>query len=138
MRLLEKIIQEVEIFEMAQTTSVSSSVNPVKKHVKNVIMEISSAINKLEPNNNSITEHETGNTDSMRIRLNFLLVQLSMKMITDKYSDMWNDWCKCNVWNCDVLKKLCVTWSNCILSKRVQNYNTVVLKRDNTKMKKYN
>ena len=66
------------------------------------------------------------------------LVQLSMKMITDKYSDMWNDWCQCNVWNWDVLKKLCVTWSNCILSKRVQNYNTVVLKRDNTKLKKYN
>ena len=66
------------------------------------------------------------------------LVQLSMKMITDKYSDMWNDWCQCNVWNWDILKKLCVTWSNCILSKRVQNYNTVVLKRDNTKLKKYN
>ena len=66
------------------------------------------------------------------------LVQLSMEMITDKYSDMWNDWCQCNVWNSDVLKKLCVTWSNCILSKRVQNYNTVVLKRDTTKLKKYN
>ena len=29
MRLLEKIIQEVEMFEMAKITSVSSSVNPV-------------------------------------------------------------------------------------------------------------
>ena len=47
MRLLEKIIQEVEIFDMAQTTRVSSSGNPVKKHVKNAIMEIYSAINKL-------------------------------------------------------------------------------------------
>ena len=34
------------------------------------------------------------------------LVQLSMKMVTDKYSDLWNDWCQCNVWNWDVLKKL--------------------------------
>ena len=85
MRLLEKIIQEVEIFEMAQTTSVSSSVNPVKKHVENAIMEISSAINKLEPNNNSITEHETGNTDFMRIRLNFLLDQLKYLSLV-KYS----------------------------------------------------
>ena len=69
---------------MSQTTSVSSSVNPVKKHVENAIMEISSAINKLEPNNKSITEHETGNTDSLRIRLNFLLNQLEY-LILDKY-----------------------------------------------------
>ena len=40
------------------------------------------------------------------------LVQLSMKMITDKYSDMSNDWCQCNVWNWDVLERLCGSWSN--------------------------
>ena len=86
MRLLEKIIQEVEMFEMAKITSVSSSVNPVKKHVENAIMEISSAINKLEPSNNSLTEYETGrNTDSTRIRLNCLLDQLKY-LILDKYS----------------------------------------------------
>ena len=54
--------------------------------VENAIMEISSAINKLEPSNNSLTEYETGrNTDSMRIRLNFLLDQLKY-LILDKYS----------------------------------------------------
>ena len=45
---------------MAQITSVSSSVNPVNKHVENAIMEISSAINKLEPNNNSLRSTKPG------------------------------------------------------------------------------
>ena len=41
-------------------------------------------------------------------------------------------------WYRDIMKKLRVTWSITILSKRVRNYNFMVLNRDNTKLKKYN
>ena len=67
-----------------------------------------------------------------------LLTSISMNLIAERYSDVWKDWCFCGVWNWDILKKLCLTWSNIILSKRVRNYNTMVLNKDNTKLKKYN
>ena len=70
-RLLEQIIQEVELFEMVKNTNVTSSANPVKKHVDNAINEISSAINELDSSRYSMVDYETENTDSMRIRLNF-------------------------------------------------------------------
>ena len=66
-----------------------------------------------------------------------LLACISLSIIEDRYSDIWKDWCFCGVWNWDILRKLCITWSNIILSKRVRNYNVMVLKRDNTKLKKY-
>ena len=67
-----------------------------------------------------------------------LLVSICMTIIAERYGDVWKDWCFCGIWNWDILKKLVITWSNIILSKRVRNYNFMVLKRDNTKLKKYN
>ena len=64
-----------------------------------------------------------------------LLTSISMNLIAERYSDVWKDWCFCGVWNWDILKKLCLTWSNFILSKRVRNYNVMVLNKDNTKLK---
>ena len=64
-----------------------------------------------------------------------LLMSISMNLIAERYSDVWKDRCFYGVWNWDILKKLCLTWSNIILSKRVRNYNVMVLNRDNTKLK---
>ena len=62
-----------------------------------------------------------------------LLACISLSITEDRYSYIWKDRCFCGVWNWDILRKLRITWSNIILSKRVRNYNAMVLKKDNTK-----
>ena len=64
-----------------------------------------------------------------------MLACISLSIIEGRYSDIWKDWCFCGVWNWDILRKLCITWSNIILSKRVRKYNVMVVKGDNTKLK---
>ena len=64
-----------------------------------------------------------------------MLVEISMFVIAENFA--WKDWCICDVSKWDILRKLCVTWSDIILSKRVRNFNLSVLNRDNTKLKKY-
>ena len=58
-----------------------------------------------------------------------LLACIFLSIIEDRCCDILKDWCFCGVWNWDILRKLCITWSNIILSKRVRNYNVMVLKK---------
>ena len=54
-----------------------------------------------------------------------------MKLIEDELISNWR------VWQWDILKKIILTVSNCILSKKVKYYNNMVVKSDNSKLKKY-
>ena len=66
-----------------------------------------------------------------------MLVRISMKLIEDDLIGKWRKWCDCKAWRWDILQKIILTVSNCILSKKVKNYNTMVVKSDNSKLKKY-
>ena len=66
-----------------------------------------------------------------------LLVRISITIIEDKFFGKWRERCDCKVWRGDILKKLVVTVSNCILSKKVRNFNALVQKSDNSKLKKF-
>ena len=65
-----------------------------------------------------------------------LLVRISMSIIEEKYIGKWRELCDCKVWRWDILHKLVMTVSNCIISMRVKNFNALVAKSDNTKLKK--
>ena len=61
-----------------------------------------------------------------------------MKLNEDELFSNWRECCDdCEVWLWDILKKIILTVSNCILSKKVKNYNNMVVKSDNSKLKKY-
>ena len=64
------------------------------------------------------------------------LVHLTILVIEKKHSEVWRDWCTCAVPKWEILKKLCNTVANCILSKAVKNYNAMVVGRDNSKLQK--
>ena len=59
-----------------------------------------------------------------------------MRLIENESSDIWKVWCHCSIWRWDI-EKTSTTWSNYILAIKVRNYNSMVLNRDNTKLKKY-
>ena len=61
------------------------------------------------------------------------LVQLSLLVVEEKYCEMWRQWCVCMVSKWKILKKLFTTVANCILSKKVRNFNSLVVGRDNSK-----
>ena len=46
-----------------------------------------------------------------------LLVHLSMCIVAERFNNVWKDWRICDVWNWDILKKVCTTWVNIILSE---------------------
>ena len=66
-----------------------------------------------------------------------LLVRISMSIIEEKHIGKWRELCDCKVWRWDILHKLVMTVSNCILSRRIKNFNALVAKSDNTKLKKF-
>ena len=67
-----------------------------------------------------------------------ILIRISMKLIEDELISNWRECCDdCEVWRWDILKKIILTVSNCILSKKVKNYNNMVVKSYNSKLKKY-
>ena len=66
-----------------------------------------------------------------------LLIRISMTIIEEKHVGQWRESCECKVWRLDILHKLLMTVSNCILSKKVKNYNALIQKCDNRKVKKY-
>ena len=66
-----------------------------------------------------------------------MLVRISMKLIEDDLIGKWREWCDCKVCCWDILQNIVLTVSNCILSKKVKNYDTMVVKSDNSKLKKY-
>ena len=65
------------------------------------------------------------------------LVQLAMLVIEKKSTETWRDWCVCMVSRWEILEKVYTTVANCILSKKVKNYNAMVIGRDNSKLQKY-
>ena len=61
-----------------------------------------------------------------------------MKLIEDELISHCRECCDdCEVRRWDILKKIILTVSNCILSKKVKNYNNMVVKSDNSKLKNY-
>ena len=64
-----------------------------------------------------------------------LLVRISMSIIEEKHIGKLRELCDCKVWRLNILHKLVMTVSNCILSRRVNNFNALVAKSDNTKLK---
>ena len=65
------------------------------------------------------------------------LVQLACATMELEHSTLWRFVCKCNISRWDILRKLFITVSNCLLSNKVKNYNVLVLKRDNSKLTKF-
>ena len=65
------------------------------------------------------------------------LVQITCITTETKYSDIWRVWCNCSMSRWDILRKLLVTLSNCLLSNNVKTYNAMVLSRHNSKLKKF-
>ena len=65
------------------------------------------------------------------------LVQLSLIIVEEKYSEIWRQWCVCMVPKWEILKKIYTTVANCILAKKVRNFNSIVIGRDNSKLKKF-
>ena len=65
------------------------------------------------------------------------LIRISMTIIEKKHVGQWRESCECKVWRLDILHKLLMTVSNCILSKKVKMYNALIQKCDNRKVKKY-
>ena len=65
------------------------------------------------------------------------LVQLSLFVVEEKYSEIWRQWCVCKVPKWEILKKIYTTVANCILSKKVRNFNSLVIGRDNSKLQKF-
>ena len=65
------------------------------------------------------------------------LVKLACATMELEHSTLWRFICKCNISRWDILRKLFITVSNCLLSNEVKNYNVLVLKRDNSKLTKF-
>ena len=86
-RLIENIINEVELFEMSQNDCSISSETPLKKHVENAIDNLTNAIDTLDPTHSKFDFE--AEKDSMLIRLNFLLDQLKY-LIVDKHARRYN------------------------------------------------
>ena len=57
-----------------------------------------------------------------------------MSIIVEEHIGKLRELCDCKVWRLDILHKLVMTVSNCILSRRVNNFNALVAKSDNTKL----
>ena len=65
------------------------------------------------------------------------LVQLACATMELEHGTLWRFVCKCNISWWDILRKLFIAVSNCLLSNKVKNYNVLVLKRDNSKPTKF-
>ena len=65
------------------------------------------------------------------------LVQLSLVVVDETYCEIWREWCVCMVPKWEILKKIYTTVANCILSKMVRNFNSIVVGRDNRKLQKF-
>ena len=65
------------------------------------------------------------------------LVRLACLRTETKYGNIWRVWCDCSMSRWDILQKLFVTLSNCILSNKVKAHNAMGLGHDNYKLKKF-
>ena len=64
------------------------------------------------------------------------LIQLACATMEIEHSEIWRVWCECNTSRWDILRKLFLTISNCLLSNKVKTYNSLVLRHDNSKLTK--
>ena len=65
------------------------------------------------------------------------LIQLAILDVEQKHSEIWRGWCVCMTSKWEMLNILFTTVANCILSKKVRNFNDIVVGRDNTKLQKF-
>ena len=65
------------------------------------------------------------------------LVSLACIRTETKCGNIWRVWCDCSMSRWDILQKLFVTLSNCILSNKVNTHNAMGLGHDNYKLKKF-
>ena len=61
----------------------------------------------------------------------------ALLVVEEKYCELWRQWCVCKVAKWEILKKIYTTVVNCILSKKVRNFNSIVVGRDNSKPQKF-
>ena len=65
------------------------------------------------------------------------LIQLAILDVEQKHSEIWRGWCVCMTSKWEMLNILFTTVANCILSKKVRNFNDIVVGRENTKLQKF-